>query len=239
MLSTNLIRRGLRTAVERLLPELCPACGLVSAAGFCRECRATFAPVTDPCPRCGLPGDRHRCPAGGAGWLIDAVRAPFIYEPPIAHHVQALKFGGRRMLGRALGLALAERLGAPCGVDAVVAVPLDRARFLRRRFNQADEIARPIVRLAALPQLVVGIERNRATRPQTDLSIGERRRNVANAFAVTRDLEGLRLAIVDDVMTTGATANALATALLAAGAARVEAWTVARALPSDAQAPST
>lgn len=231
MLSTAGMIESLRTFFDLLVPELCPGCSLVSDGGFCGQCRATFARVIDPCARCGLPRPVFDCPAGRSEWSLDAVRAPFVYAPPLRLHLQTLKFGGRRSIGRALGLLLAERLASgPLEVDAIVAVPLNGHRLRERGFNQADEIARPIARRLAIPQIVSRIARPKPTRPQTDLAPAARRRNLADAFAVRRDLANARIAIVDDVMTTAATGNALAAALRSAGARRVEAWTVARAL---------
>jgi ComF family protein len=143
--------------------------------------------------------------------------------------VQALKYRGVRALGRALGLALAPALDAVGGdVDAIVAVPLHRARLRERGYNQAVEIGRTLARELKLPLLQRGIARCVAGASQTGQSASERRASVARAFAVRRDLRGQRIAIVDDVLTTGATVNALAAALRNAGAAHCVAWAVAR-----------
>ncbi|MGI9257939.1 MAG: ComF family protein [Gammaproteobacteria bacterium] len=146
--------------------------------------------------------------------------------------IHALKFASRRNLGRALGLILAKYLqsGFDIDVDAVIPIPLHTRRLRERGYNQALEIARPVAASLRLPLRIAGIRRIVATEPLAELDADSRRRNVAGAFSITRNVEGLRIAIVDDVLTTGATANALAAELLEAGAEHVEAWAVARAL---------
>jgi ComF family protein len=214
-----------------LLGEFCPRCSLASAAGFCIACRADFPTVFGPCRRCGLPPGHADCPAAAAGWALHGVTAPFVYGAPLAEHLKALKYLRRRTLGRALGLLLAEQLDAGAQrVDALVPVPLHARRLRERSFNQADEIGRSLAAALGLCLLVRGIARQRATPAQTGFGPAARRRHLEGAFVVKRELTGLRIAIVDDVLTTGATANALATALREAGAARVECWAVARTL---------
>jgi ComF family protein len=155
--------------------------------------------------------------------------APFVYAPPLDHHIQQLKYAGARSLGRAFGLMLVPAVRDFCrDVDALVAVPLHPARLRERGYNQAIEIARPLCRALAVPLLLRGVERRHASPSQTGGSAAARRTGVAAAFCVTRDLAGLRIAIVDDVITTGATINALAATLRAAGAASCIAITAAR-----------
>lgn len=116
--------------------------------------------------------------------------------------------------------------------QALVPVPLHRSRLLGRRFNQAAEIARPLSRISGVPYLPDSLTRVRATGTQGGKSASGRRRNVAAAFAVPsarrRQVEGRNLLLIDDVMTTGATLEGCARALLAAGAARVDVAVVAR-----------
>ena len=155
--------------------------------------------------------------------------APFSYQPPLDHYVHALKYRGMRTLGRAFALLLAPDARALYrDIDALVAVPLHRTRLYERGFNQAHEIARTLGRELALPTLGRGIARRAVTIAQTGQGARQRRAGVATAFRVDRDLTGRRVAIVDDVVTTGATVNALAAALRAAGAARCVVFAVAR-----------
>ena len=220
------------TLLDCLLPELCPLCSARSTRGYCGNCRDDFSAVCDPCPTCGLSRPVDRCPAKDSIWSIDRVLAPLDYSQPAISQIHALKFAGRRNLGRALGLILAEYLlsGFDIDIDAVIPIPLHVRRLRDRGYNQALEIARPVAASLRLPLQIAGVRRVVATTPLAELDAESRRRNVARAFSITRDVEGLRVAIVDDVLTTGATANALAAELLTAGALRVEAWTVARSL---------
>ncbi len=212
-----------------LFVESCPACAGPSNGGFCGVCAGELAPVTDPCARCGLARPVRRCPRAQAQWHVDAIVAPLSYTAPLDHYVHALKYGGERSLGRAFALLMLPALAALRGdIDALVAVPLHRGRLLERGYNQAQEIARTLGRELGLPALARGIVRRAATPTQTGQTASQRQANVAGAFRVARDLTGRRIAIVDDVVTTGATINALATTLRAAGAERCIAVAVAR-----------
>lgn len=250
----------LRALAQTLCPESCPRCGEESTAGFCAACSADFVRVVAACPACGLPGPVHACPASLPGWRLDAVRAPFVYAAPLAGYVQRLKFSRQHRLGRALGLLLARELtgnGADRDLppdsgtggdprddrwrrcDLLVPVPLHPRRLRERSFNQADLIAQAIARALNLAQRCGGIRREICTPAQTGLARAGRIVNLESAFRVRCRLDGARIAIVDDVVTTGATVNALAAALREAGAARVEAWGVARTVGPAARTAQT
>jgi len=230
---------------QGLCPAHCPRCGDEAPTGFCAACGADFVRIESACADCGLPRDAslpigHRCPAREPGWCLDGLRAPFLYAPPLDACLQRLKYAHERRLGAALGRLLAEALVASAARSAaaspaaaarptlIVAVPLHASRLRERTFNQADEIARPVARALGLTQRHRGIRRVRATASQTALGRSDRLGALAGAFAVGGRLDDLDIAIVDDVVTTGATVNALAAALKAAGARRVEAFAVAR-----------
>jgi ComF family protein len=215
------------TVLDRLFVESCPSCGGATERGFCGVCAADLPRTLEPCERCGLAAPVARCPRRVGPWLVDAVVAPFTYRAPLDHYVRALKYGGARSLGRAFGLLLAEAV-ARHDVDALIPVPLQRARLRERGYNQATEIARTLARELRLPLLHRGIGRHGASRSQIGQRAEQRRAAVAGAFRVRRRLDGARLAIVDDVLTTGATANALAAALRAAGATHCIAVAAAR-----------
>ena len=220
-----------------LFREICPGCGGVSGGGFCSVCTADLPRIGDACSGCGLARPVAHCPRRAAPWRVDTVVAPFVYAPPLDHHIQHLKYAGARSLGRAFGLLLAPAVRDACSeVDALVAVPLHPTRLRERGYNQAIEIARPLCRGLHVPMLLRGIERRHASPSQTGGSAEQRRVSVAAAFRVARSLAGLRIAIVDDVITTGATVNALAAELLAAGAARCIAVAAART-PEAARQP--
>ena len=213
----------------QLFFEVCPGCAEASEAGLCPVCRAALQRVVNACERCGLGQPVASCPRRGRAWQVERVLAPFVYAAPLDGYVHALKYRGARRLGRTLALALVDELhDAARDVDALVPVPLHARRLRERGFNQAAEIARTLGRALERPVLLAGIHRRGAQAAQTGRGAADRLENVATAFAVERDLAGARLAIVDDVVTTGATVNALAAALRGAGAACCDVWAVAR-----------
>lgn len=220
-------------ALNWLIPGCCPGCGDTGASGFCAECRAELPAVERVCRGCGLSRPVAACPRAAGGWCVDAVVAPFAYAEPLQGYLHALKFAGRRHLGPALGELLADHLRASdagAAVDVLIAVPLHRRRLASRGYNQAIEIARPVAVALDKPLLRSRIGRRRATVPQTELGAKHRRLNPRGAFVVSRALSGLRVAIVDDVITTGATINVLALECLRAGAWSVQAWAIARSM---------
>jgi ComF family protein len=228
---------------SRLFPEVCPACSGATAQGFCGGCRGDFSRVRSPCRICGLPGGTGgaACPARASDWRIARVVAPYAYAYPLRHYLHALKFSHGRRLGRALGLLLADAIdGAELEGSILIAVPLAPARLRERGYNQALEIARTLARSLGIDTSVFGIERIGADAvPQSSLGARARRSNVAHAYRANRDFTGRRITLVDDVITTGATVNAAAAALLEAGAARVDAVAVARTVPPRRTPPQT
>jgi ComF family protein len=186
-------------------PRRDPQDGVTSACAFCRE------------------WPRELSWATSAVWLEDG---------PARNLVHALKYGGWRIaagpMADRIRLHVRARLGA---LDALVPVPLGRARQRERGHNQAALLALAIGRALNVPVLEHALQRTRETRTQTRLTPTERWRNVAGAFdAGGRGAAGLSVALVDDVMTTGATLGAAATALAAQGPASIGAVTFARAL---------
>jgi ComF family protein len=158
-----------------------------------------------------------------------SVVAPLAYEFPVDAAIKALKFRRRLWYGPALGQLLSRSIDAlPKDIDAVLPVPLHWRRRWRRGFNQAREIARPVARQLGVP-LIGGVRRVRATRPQSGLSAGERRRNLLGAFVASGRCRARHPLIVDDVITTGATIAQLGRAVLDGGADKVSVLAVARA----------
>lgn len=146
--------------------------------------------------------------------------------------LQAYKYGSALPLAAVFADMLADvvSVSGSEGLDAIVPVPLVAGRLRERGFNQSHEIARRLAARRGLPVRPHWLVRTRATAVQADLDHGERARNVRGAFAAGGPVAGLRVAVVDDVMTTGATLEETARVLRAAGAAHVENWVVARAL---------
>ena len=196
---------------------------------LCAACDADLPRLDEPlCPRCALPSPGGamcgRCLTDAPAY--DATRAAIAYDFPGDALVHALKFRGELALAPLLAALLAQRIGAE-RVDCVVPVPLSAERLRRRGYNQAVEIARHLHRQALELALC---ERTRDAPPQMELPYEARQRNVRGTFRCTRKLIGASVAVVDDVMTTGATLDELARTLKEAGALRVVNWVVARTL---------
>lgn len=224
--------------LDALLPSLCLGCARRLPPGrspllLCLPCRGRFpAPAIERCPRClgsRCAGICHRPPSR---WIdrIDRVIAPWPYDPPLDAVLRGLKFARLEHLGSDLAALLAPfvRSVAP-GADAVTSVPLHPLRRLRRGFDQAESIARPLAAALDLP-FVPTLRRRRWTPPQTRLGGQRRRRNLDRAF-VARGEVPAAVFLVDDVVTTGTTVRAAASALARAGAVSVTVVAVA-ATPS-------
>jgi ComF family protein len=231
------LARGL---LELALPASCAACAALTdeERPLCDRCVVTLEPIERACPRCALPlvAVSAPCIACGAApppWR--AAHAPYVFGGELAVAVRRWKLGRRAEQTAALGRLLAPSLARlDPGVEALVPVPLHPRRLRERGFNQASLLARAARRTArAGPPVEELLDRVRDTAPQASLDdAAARRRNVRGAFAVRRaEARGRHLALVDDVLTTGATAAECARALRAAGAARVDVLTLARALP--------
>jgi ComF family protein len=160
---------------------------------------------------------------------IHRVVAPFEYRFPVDRLVQRFKFSGDLAIGRWLALRLAARARHEAHPQLLIPVPLTRARLRSRGFNQSVEIARAVSKQLRIPAAMRLLERTRDAPPQAGLSRRARRANLRGAFRCRRGvLAGRHVVLIDDVVTTGATADAAARALKRAGAARVDVWAIAR-----------
>lgn len=210
----------------------CFLCRGRATALLCEACDSELPRLTrELCPRCALASPRGalcgRCVVRAPHY--DATIAALAYEFPADALVQALKFRGELALSPLLGGLLAEKVRSQ-PVDHVIPVPLSAKRLAQRGYNQAAEIARHAYPRALELGLCV---RERDTPAQAALPWAERKRNIRGAFRCTRSLFGASVAVVDDVMTTGATLDELAAALKRAGAERVVNWVVARTFPPN------
>lgn len=208
------------------------------AGGFSADAWMRIRFLDGPvCDGCGAPFEYDpgaRCAACLAKpRAFDAARAACLYDETSREPILQLKHGDRLdlapMLARWLSRSARELIEE---ADAIAPVPLHPLRLLRRRYNQAAEIARPLAAMTGTPYLPDALVRRRATDTQGGKSGSGRRRNVAGAFDVPASrraqVEGLRILLIDDVLTTGATAEGCARALKVAGAARVDLAVVAR-----------
>jgi len=190
---------------------------------FCALCRSVFLnprPLDENglCRLCALGLTRY-----------DAAYGFGTYQGTLGRLVRVFKYERVRTLARPLGEMLASAMPRDERFDAVVPMPLHWRKYLKRGFNQSELLAREVCRRRGLV-LLKGLRRRRHTRAQAGMSSQQRRANVAGAFFVPRggEVQGKRLLLIDDVLTTGATANAAAMALKKAGAARVSVLVLAR-----------
>jgi ComF family protein len=226
------------------LPNLCALCGNMSHKTLCEGCDAAYwNEARLRCTVCAFPltsGSSRR--TGAARYQcancraepppFDATFALADYRAPLDALALGLKFRARLMLAREFASRLAalagDALDGAHRPDVVVPVPLARKRLVERGYNQAWEIARPFAKALHIPADATLIRRVVETAPQSRLDLNARRQNVGRAFALTQPVDGLHVALVDDVMTTGATLEALAHMLKAAGARRVTNFVVLR-----------
>jgi len=215
-------------------------CGLDGGEQACCDgCLVDLPWIANPCRRCGAPLPRGhpldhcvgcRMPTGGSLCM----RSALVYEYPVDRIIAAAKFRQRLDFAAALGGLLGEYLCGAVGLspvalpDVVMPVPLHQRRLAARGFNQAAEIAAPVAECLGLLLRTDACTRIWHTIEQTSLTGRARRRNLVGAFVARRDLAGLRVAIVDDVLTTGTTVRAVAAAVMDAGARDTQIWTVAR-----------
>jgi len=219
---------------ETLFGGSCFLCRGHAAAILCAECDADLPRLTGAlCPRCALasPGGAvcGRCLTLAPQY--DATVAALAYRFPSDVLIQALKFRGELALAPYLATLLAQRLDPGARVDFILPVPLSARRLRERGYNQALEIGREIARATRTRLGLELCERARDTPAQIDLPLADRAKNVRGAFHCPRLIGGARIAVVDDVMTTGATLDEIAATLKRAGAARVENWVIARTFP--------
>ena len=231
------------TALLHRAGRRCQLCAAVLGQGdafpLCLACREALAPRRGGyCPRCGICYADPAAPAYPC--LACRLKSPpwtaFAFHGPYAGSIKELvhrhKFGHDHGLGTLLRFLVGQvwELRGLDRPDLVVPVPMLPSRVLRRGFNQSAELARMLGKVLGLPPDMSGLAKVRDTQTQSSLGRSERHRNVAGAFAAGMDMSGLNVLLVDDVMTTGATMTACAKACLGAGAARVDAFVLARAL---------
>ncbi|MFL5277748.1 MAG: ComF family protein [Myxococcales bacterium] len=229
------LRAVLESAAAMLFPDRCGACAEECQGPLCEDCAETLVATPAGCPVCGAPADeallpvlrprrcahcRERAPP------YAKARAPYLHGGALAEAIWRFKYDGCEELARPLSL-LFDGCEAPRS-QVIAPVPLHPSRLRERGFDQAALLARAAARRFALPcaHLLV---RTRPTKAQVGLDRTRREANVRGAFRARRAVPGARVCLVDDVLTTGATAAEAARALLAAGAAHVEVRTLARA----------
>jgi ComF family protein len=218
--------------LDLVYPPRCAACGESPEEGpFCAACAEAVDAVPPGCGRCGQPGPDAVCGACRASPpAFDAVRAGGLLGGPLADAIHALKYRNRPALARPLGAWLASRVAVePAGL--VVSIPLARGRRIERGYDQAALLADHLARASGgAARARAALRRVRETPPQVGRTREERARNVEGAFEARGGaVAGRDVVLVDDVVTTGATADAAAGALRRAGARSIVVVALARA----------
>ena len=236
------VGRGFAAAVQQALHVLWPSrCALCAQPGqlgcdLCAGCEGDLPLNDHACEHCAVPLPRELARPALCGACLqhppafDACVAPFRYAFPVDRMIQGLKYRRQLYYGRILGQLLSRQV-AHRGTrpELVIPVPLALDRYRERGFNQARELALPLCKSLGLRLCSDLVERRRATREQAGLDRKERLKNTRDAFALVAPLPARHVAIIDDVVTTGSTANEVAKLLRGAGAEWIEVWAPARA----------
>ena len=239
--------RILQRVLDFILPTSCSFCN--SSVGgshipyFCSSCWSDFSSIDGPaCPVCGRPFESPEALSQSPSHLclscrqkpptFDQALSVGYFEGPLREAIHQFKYRPCRALGRPLALWMTKNICPVDGIDRIIPVPLHTSRLRQRGFNQALILAHVLSKTFTLPLSYDNLKRVRFTRPQVELSGDERIKNVAGAFALRSpdELKDLDVLLIDDVFTTGATMNECARVLKDAGASRVTALTIARAV---------
>ena len=234
-MTTRLPVRQIKSALlDLFFPLQCVGCGREGSL-ICPSCSQTLRRIEPPfCQRCGTPlAGKNRCATCATYHLtIDGIRSIYLFEGTIRRAIHALKYRHLKVMAAHLGQTLANYLRAShLPADVIAPVPLHRKRLRARGYNQAGLLAAELSRQTGLPLVEDWLVRRVDTGAQArTLTAPERWRNVSEAFACSREMDGERILLIDDVWTTGATLDACAAALRVAGAGSVWGLTVAREL---------
>ncbi len=222
--------------IQGVLPAVCSLCGtqLRDDHRICDDCRQQLPLNLHGCACCDLPLE-HATPPGSLcgdcqkqSYHFDRVRAALHYRPPVDDLISGFKYHQRLDQGRLLADLLTEHLlQQQTDIDLLLPMPLHPRRLRERGFNQASELCRPISRALQIPWSSAVLQRSRDGAHQRTSSSRQRRRNIRQAFDCRGQIPR-RVALIDDVVTTGATADEVAHTLKKAGAQWVEVWAVAR-----------
>lgn len=220
---------------KAILKQRCILCSNYQGTdlGMCEPCLHGLPwHQATQCPQCALLSDGRTCGnCLAAPPSFDATHSIFTYDFPLDKLLQRYKYRETLQLSSTFATLLQQKLKPSHNIDLVLPMPMHDKRLQERGFNQALEIARLLCKATGLALDYNACKRIKLTPPQASLPLKERAKNIRGVFSCDKNLQGLNIAIVDDVMTTGASLDELAKTLKQAGAAHVECWVVARTLP--------
>jgi len=231
----------LKSLKQWFFPHICCLCEhhTTHDLDLCSPCKISLPWITDRCYQCGVPLEAkvssvycQQCIESPP--KFDRLCALFSYEPPVTQLITKFKFGDQLAYGRILGELLAEAVhqvwyDGRALPEAVLPVPLHVSRLRQRGFNQSLELLGPLKKGGQIPILLNACIRLRKTKPQAQLKQQYRQCNVSNAFGVSKPLPFKHIAIVDDVVTTGSTVNALSEVLKKEGhVTSIDVWCICR-----------
>lgn len=216
----------LKRILEWLYPSVCVFCEKICKEGICAECRKSVGIIEEPrCKKCGKPIRReeaefcHDCEREEL--CYEQGRSLWLHQKPVSSSIYAFKYKNRRVYGEVYGREMAkrfEKLIRLWEIDVIVPVPLHRKKRKKRGYNQAEIVAEEIGLRVGIPVDKELVKRKVNTTPQKEFTRKERRKNLKNAFAVTKKVRGKRVLIIDDIYTTGSTVHSIGVQLQKAGA---------------------
>jgi len=234
-----MVYNWLKNTQIKLFPYFCSLCGDKAQAhiAICEPCHKQLITINNCCTQCALPlpdsAENNICgQCLNKPPYFDHSFSLYNYETPVKQLISGLKFQKKLSLAHLFGTLLGEAIQHTnrCDLpDCIAPVPLSSKRLKNRGYNQSIEIARPVSKLLSIPLAYNLFKRVRHSPPQSSLNLKSRQHNVRNAFTINEKKLPRHIAIIDDVMTTGATSNELARILKKEGVEKVEIWSVARA----------
>ena len=222
----------LQRFIDWFMPQRCALCNAVSTAGFCPPCQPLLPWIATACARCGASlesaGICGRCQKRPPSYHDS--RIPFHYQAPISNGIQRFKYGADLNYAGTFADMLTLHLlrAGPPWPEVLIPVPLHPRRLRQRGFNQALELAAMVGKKLRIPVISNRLHRQRNTPAQVGLNAAARRKNMHQAFIANDVSQFTHIALIDDIVTTGSTANAAAAALRTAGAGHITVWAVAK-----------
>lgn len=220
---------NIKRIINVLYPVKCPFCGKITQDGICEDCRRAYPFIGEPiCKKCGKPlGDSEK------EYCYDCTRkqhvfcegrALWIHKGKVSEAVYAVKYKNKRIYGEIFGAEMGKQFSSYLHrhrISLLIPIPLHKKRRRYRGFNQAEILARKISEYSGIPVDTDSLVRVKGTVAQKELDDKQRRRNIKNAFAVTRNIYAGNVALIDDIYTTGSTLDEAADTLLASGVGKV------------------